>query len=218
MLSREFARKLSKSIRDIIDPNLPLIEPYIDEGETTHLSAIDSEGNVIGITQSIERVYGSKAAAEGLGFLYNNYMLDFDTINPSHPYYLRPNAIPWTTVAPFIAFYKNEPWISAGSPGSERIYSTMSQFIIHMVDGNYSMGDAMLEPRLHCSVGGEIKLESERFNAEITDYIEKMGYKITKKEAFSFYFGAVYAVMKCRTRNGFQGVAEIRRDGISAGV
>ncbi len=35
---------------------------------------MDSEGTVVSLTQSIERVYGSKAAAEGLGFLYNNYL------------------------------------------------------------------------------------------------------------------------------------------------
>lgn len=218
MMSREFARSLSESIRDTIDTDLPLVEPFSEEGDTTHLSAVDSEGSAVGITQSIERVYGSKAAADGLGFLYNNYMYDFDVKKPSHPYYLRPNAIPWTTVAPFIAFYKNRPWITAGSPGSERIYSTMSQFLMHIVDGNYSMHKAMLEPRLHCSVGGEITLEAERFDPEVIDYLEKMGYKITKREGFSFYFGAVNAVMRCQSKEGFQAVSEIRRDGSAAGV
>lgn len=218
MLSRDFAKGLSESIRDIVDPDLPIVEPFLEEVETTHLSAMDSEGNAIGITQSVERVYGSKAAAEGLGFLYNNYMLDFDVKEPSHPFYLRPNAIPWTTVAPFIALYKNKPWIVAGSPGGDRIFSTVSQFLINMVDSGYSMGEAMLEPRLHCSIGGEINIEAERFNPEIIKYLEKIGYKITIRESFSFYFGAVHAVMKCRTKKGYQGVAEIRRDGISAGV
>ncbi len=37
----------------------------------------------------------------------------------------------------------------------------------------YSMGEAMLEPRLHCSIGGEINIEAEGFNPEIIEYLEK---------------------------------------------
>ncbi|MFC1561950.1 gamma-glutamyltransferase family protein [candidate division KSB1 bacterium] len=218
MLSRRFAKSLSESIRDVIDTDIPLVNPFEENGETTHLSVMDSEGNAAGITQSIERVYGSKAAAKELGFLYNNYMVDFEIKEPSHPYYLRPNSIPWTTVAPIIAFYKKKPWIVAGSPGSERIYSTISQFLINMIDRGYAMSDAMLDPRLHCSTNGTIHVEAERFDPVIIKYLDEIGYTIEKREAYSFYLGAVHAVLKCKTSEGFQAVAETRRDGTSAGV
>lgn len=217
MLNRDFARALAQSIRDTIDPDLPLVEPPLDEGDTTHLSAIDAEGNAIGITQSIELAYGSRAAAEGLGFLYNNYMLALDTKNPSHPYYLRPNAIPWTSVAPAIVFYKNQPWLVVGSPGSERIFSTISQFLVHLIDGGLSMDEAMTSPRLHPSIGGKISIEADRFDSTVISYLEKLGYKIRRREPYSFYLGAIQAAMKCQTRKGFQGVAEIRRDGTAGG-
>jgi gamma-glutamyltranspeptidase/glutathione hydrolase len=59
-LSTSFARTLTKSIRDSIDTELPLKEtPDIED--TTHLSVMDKDGNAVGITQSIELVYGSKA-------------------------------------------------------------------------------------------------------------------------------------------------------------
>lgn len=74
MLSQKFAKAQAQSIQAVIDSSLPLIDPPADGGETTHLSVMDVEGNAIGITQSVELVYGSKAAAAGLGFLYNNYM------------------------------------------------------------------------------------------------------------------------------------------------
>ena len=74
MISREFARIQSKSIRDTIDPSLHLIEPPTDDFDTTHLSGMDAEGNAIGTPHSIELVYGAKAAVEGMGFLSNNYM------------------------------------------------------------------------------------------------------------------------------------------------
>ncbi len=45
-----------------------------------------------------------------------------------------------------------------------------------------------------------------------------MGYKIDIKERFSFYLGAIHAVLKRQTGDGFQGVAEIRRDGTAEGL
>ncbi len=217
ILSLEFARKLSSSIRDEIDPTLPLNELFTLNNDTTHLSAMDSEGNAIGITQSIELVYGSKVAARGLGFLYNNYMSSLDTNDPSHPYYLRPNAIPWSSVAPIIAFHNNQPWIVAGSPGSERIFSAMSQFLSHIIDGDLPISEAMLKPRMHCTVGGKLSLEADRFDPAIVDYLNKGGYKIDPREPYSFYLGAVHAILRSQTTGEFQGVAEIRRDGTAGG-
>ena len=217
ILSLEFARNLSASIRDEIDPTLPLTELFTLNNDTTHLSVMDAEGNAIGITQSIELVYGSKVAARGLGFLYNNYMSSLDTSDPSHPYYLRPNAIPWSSVAPIIAFYNNRPWIVAGSPGSERIFSAMSQFISHIVDGDLPISEAMIRPRMHCTVGGKLSLEAERFDPLVLNYLSQVGYKIDEREPYSFYLGAIHAVLKSQTSNQFQGIAEIRRDGTAAG-
>jgi gamma-glutamyltranspeptidase / glutathione hydrolase len=218
ILSLDFARNLSSSIRDEIDPTLPLTELFTLNNDTTHLSAMDSEGNAIGITQSIELVYGSKVAARGLGFLYNNYMSSLDTTDPSHPYYLRPNAIPWSSVAPIIAFHNNQPWLVAGSPGSERIFSATSQFLSHIIDGDQPIGEAMLRPRIHCTVGGKLSLEAERFDPAIVDYLTAVGYKIDAREPYSFYLGAIHAVLKSQTTGQFQGVAEIRRDGTAAGI
>ena len=217
ILSLEFARNLSSSIRDDIDPALPLTELFTLNNDTTHLSVMDNEGNAIGITQSIELVYGSKVAARGLGFLYNNYMSSLDTTDPSHPYYLRPNAIPWSSVAPIIAFHNNQPWLVAGSPGSERIFSAMSQFLSHIIDGNLPISEAMLRPRMHCTVGGKLSLEEERFDPAIVEYLKRAGYKIDPRESFSFYLGAIHAVLKSQTNGKFQGVAESRRDGTAAG-
>lgn len=217
ILSREFARTLSATIRDGIDPSLPLADLYPDQNDTTHLSVMDNQGNAIGITQSIELVYGSKVAAEGLGFIYNNYMSSFDTQDPAHPYFLRPNAVPWSSVAPIIAFYRDKLWMVAGTPGSERIFSTMSQFISHIVDGDMPISEAMERPRFHCSIGGTLSLEADRFDPSVVEYLKAAGYKLDIREPYSFYLGAVHAVLRSEARNEFQGVAEVRRDGTAKG-
>ena len=87
-----------------------------------------------------------------------------------------------------------------------------------MIDGNLPMSAALDRPRYHCSIGGTISYEEGGFSGEILDYLAEIGYKINKKERFSFYHGAIHAVLKCQTGEGFQGVAEVRRDGTAEGV
>jgi len=216
--SPSFAADLVKSIKRTIGTDLPLHDPPSSGNDTTHLSVMDGEGNAVGISQSIESIYGSKTAAQGFGFLYNNYINTMEVKDPSHPHYLRPNAVPWSSVAPTILFYRDKPWITFGSPGSERIFSAMAQFIIQVVDGERTLAQAVNSPRMHCSMGGVISLEAERFDPSITAHLENLGYTIDKRSARSFYLGAIYGAMRCQTKNEFQGIAEIRREGSVAGL
>jgi len=217
-LSTKFAKTLAGSIRNIVDPKLPLQEYSEDPDETTHLSVMDDEGNAIGITQSIELSYGSKAAADGLGFLYNNYMSCYEFSNPNHPFYLRPNASPWTSVCPTIVNYKDKPLMILGSPGSSRIFSTVSLFLSRIIDGQSSIDQAMLKPRIHCSMDGIISIEEGFADDKVAPYLENLGYKIDIRKRYSFFLGAIHAVLKCQTGEGFQGIAEIRRDGSAEGI
>ena len=179
---------------------------------------MDDEGNAVSMTQSIELVYGSKAATDGLGFLYNNYMSAFELENPTHPFYLRPNAIPWSSVCPSIVFYNHDPWIVVGSPGSARIFSTVSLFLSRLFDEDNSIHTAMERPRIHCSLGGKISIEADDTATELVKHLKKKGYKIDIRERYSFYLGAIHAVLKRQTGEGFQGVAEVRRDGTAEGL
>ena len=217
MTNPEFARSLVKSIRETVDPTLPLLEPPASGGETTHISVMDDQGNAVSLSQSIESIYGSKASAAGLGFLYNNYLNTLENKDPSHPYYLRPGAVPWSSVAPAIMFLDDTPWLAVGSPGSDRIYSAIAQFMVHLVDGGCSMYEAMARPRLHCSLGGVVSLEAGRFDPSVVAHLEGLGYQIDRRRDYAFYLGAINATMRCRTRHGFMGVAEVRRDGMAAG-
>jgi gamma-glutamyltranspeptidase/glutathione hydrolase len=217
MTNPDFARSMALSIKKHMDQDLPLIDPQAGGGETTHISVMDSKGNAVSLSQSIESIYGSKAAAAGLGFLYNNYLNTMDTMDPSHPYYLRPGAVPWSSVAPSIMFTDDKPWLAVGSPGSDRIYSSITQFLVHLVDGGKSLFAAMAMPRLHCSLGGIISLEAGRFDPRVIDHLTGLGYQIDRREDYAFYLGAITATIRCHTRPGFMGVAEVRRDGQAAG-
>ncbi len=220
MLNRAFAAEQAASIAEAIDPRLPF-DPteatLATGGETTHFSVMDAEGNVAAITQSIELAYGSKAAARGLGFLYNNYLMALETEDPTHPYYLRPGAVPWSSAAPAIAYLKGRPWIAMGSPGSERIYSAVAQVLSHVVDDSAPLDEAVRRPRLHCSIKGTVSLEAERFSPGVVPYLKRQGYTVDPVGSFSFSLGCVQAVMKRQVGPGFQGAADPRRGGTAGG-
>ena len=219
MLRRKYARKSLRDILKNVDKAILSSIATEDEraDETTHLSVMDSMGMAVSLTQSIERVYGCKAAAAGLGFLYNNYLMDFDYIMPHHPFYLRPNAVPWATVAPTFLFLGDNLWMALGSPGSERIISTLTQFLLHVVDRDFSIDKAVEAPRIHCSLGGRISLEVERFAPGLIDFLKNKGYRLDLHESYAFYLGCIQAVLKRQTSNGFQGIADVRRDGTAEG-
>jgi gamma-glutamyltranspeptidase/glutathione hydrolase len=165
------------------------------------------------LTQSIERLYGSFSATPELGFLYNNYMSAFDYEDISHPYYLRPNAVPWASVAPTIVFRGRKPWLVIGSPGSERITPSISQVLLRLE--TVSPYVAVEAPRLHCSLDGKVSLEASRMVDVIPAALERHGFEVVPRDPYSFYLGCVQVVL--RGRDGFTGVADPRRDGSAGG-
>ena len=186
-------------------------------GETTHLSVIDKMGNAVGITQSLNLVYGAKVATKGLGFLYNNYIEAFQFEKPGHYYNLRPGGIPWPCATPTIVFKDQKPWIVLGSPGSQRIFSSIAQFLSLVIDRNMSIDRAIEFPRIHSEQNGELSMEIKKINPAIIEFLVKKGYRIKEREAYSFYMGAIHAALMCQSKNGFQGAADIRRDGTAMG-
>ncbi len=203
MLSEEYAKEVAGQLRRRIKTH----------GETTHLSVMDRDGNAVALTQSIERVYGSFSASPELGFLYNNYMSAFEYEDISHPYYLRPNACPWASVAPTIVFRGRRPWLVIGSPGSERITPSIMQVLLRL--SKQSPFDAVAAPRLHCTLDDEVSLEVSRMRSDIPPALERNGFTINEREPYSFYLGCVQLVV--RERDQFMGVADPRRDGAAKG-
>jgi gamma-glutamyltranspeptidase/glutathione hydrolase len=130
---------------------------------------------------------------------------------------LRPNAVPWSSGAPTIVFHHDKPWLALGSPGSERIYSSLAQFLVQIADCGHGLDAAMLAPRLHSAIGGTISLEAGRFDPAVIEYLEQQGYAIDRQADYAFALGCIQATLKCQTRPGFQGVADIRREGTAAG-
>lgn len=203
MMSAAYGRTIAHRITSAIRSN----------GETTHLSVMDDQGNVVALTQSIEKVYGSACASPELGFLYNNYLSAFEYKDIGHPYYLRPNAVPWASVAPTIVMRGSTPRVAIGSPGSERITSSIFQVLLRL--GDSTPLAAVEAPRLHCSFEGRVSLEADRMAPGVPDALAAHGFDVDRREPWAFYLGCVQLVL--REGDEYIGVADPRRDGAAAG-
>lgn len=218
-LSKDYAELLLKNNSV---PNKKKQKQNKESGETTHFSVVDSYGNVIAVTSSINAYFGSLSASSTLGFLYNTYMDDFIFENPDHPFSIRPNAMAYSSMAPTIVQQDGKNVLVIGSPGSERIISSVAQITAKWIENN-DIDKLIKDLRIHVSKNN-MYLEGQNNSISIDKYIlekYKLQYEHANKnlvitKGLNAYYGGIHAIAK---ENGkWVGVADPRRDGKSIEV
>ncbi|NIO48108.1 MAG: gamma-glutamyltransferase [Candidatus Aminicenantes bacterium] len=221
------SKKYAKQIVSQIKPN-SLLDVYPfgrfderknDQGNTSHVCVIDKKGNIVSLTHSINHFFGTGIVPENTGFLLNNIMYDFSD-DPSSPNALGPYRRPLSSMGPLIMFKKDKPFLILGSPGGTRIFSSLTQIIINIIDFNMSLDEAIEAPRFftYSSEGKarSISLES-RFPEKTIETLKNMGHSIRIREAFDKYFGGSQGILILEDKKLILGGADSRRDGYGAG-
>jgi gamma-glutamyltranspeptidase/glutathione hydrolase len=204
LLRAKYARKTVREMRKKLS----------GAGETTHLNVIDKQGNIVALTQSIERSFGAKVASRELGFLYNGFMKGFKLHNERHPHYLRPGAVARSNTSPTILCQSDGAAYAIGSTGSERMASGIFQVLVRMQ--TQSPFDAVKAPRLHCTPEGRVTCETQRFDPRVLEHLSARGFEVVAyEEAWAFSAGGLH--LAGVTRGTPWGVADPRRDGLAAG-
>ncbi len=188
-----------------------------ESGETTHFTVVDRDGMAVAVTTSINAYFGARAASETLGFLYNSYMHEYVIGDPDHPFALRPNAMPLSSMSPTILARDGRPVLALGSPGSARIISAVAQVVQLWADGHLSIADAVAATRIHVLPGKRFYMESQPVPRGTRDVVEPLGYSVESvnwdlsMRGLNAYFGGVHAVA---LEDGiWRGAADPRRDG-----
>jgi gamma-glutamyltranspeptidase / glutathione hydrolase len=165
--------------------------PTQEKAETTHYSVVDSEGNAVAVTYTINGSFGAAVIAPGTGFFLNNEMDDF-TVKPGAPNLYRlvqgePNAIapgkrPLSSMSPTLVEKDGRILLVLGSPGGSRIISTVLETITNLLD--YGMGpqEAVDAPRLHHQwLPDEVAYERWALPADTIAALGGMGYKLVEQ-------------------------------------
>jgi gamma-glutamyltranspeptidase / glutathione hydrolase len=129
------------------------------EGDnTTHFSIVDSGGNAVSNTYTLNYSYGVGLVAEGTGVLLNNELDDFTAApGASNAYGLvgfeanlpGPGKRPLSSMSPTIVLKDGKPVLVTGSPGGSRIISAVLQVIVDVLDYDMDVAAAVAAPRVH---------------------------------------------------------------------
>ena len=131
--------------------------PY--EGpNTTHYSIVDSEGNAVSATTTLNSTFGSQVFVSGAGFLLNNEMNDF-SIKPGYPNQygliggeanaIEPGKRMLSSMTPTILEKEGKLYMVVGSPGGSTIITSVYQTILNVIVHNFPMQGAVNAPRFH---------------------------------------------------------------------
>jgi gamma-glutamyltranspeptidase/glutathione hydrolase len=126
---------------------------------TTHVTTADADGNVVAMTQTINNLFGSKATVPGTGVLLNNTMALFDP-HPGTPASIAPGKRVTSSMAPTIVLRDGKPAWALGLPGGVRIFTSVFQAVVNLIDHGMTLQEAVEAPRIW-SQGQELEMEQD---------------------------------------------------------
>jgi len=178
---------------------------------TSHLSIVDSEGNVVSMTTSIEGPFGSHLMVRG--FMLNNQLTDFSFVPDADgrkvANRVAGNKRPRSSMSPTIILDNNGDFYAAiGSPGGSRIIGYVAQTIIALIDWGLPMQKAVALPHI-INRNGITDLEQATGLEKIAPELEKLGHKIRIRPLTSGLQGIVKT-----SQGSLEGGADPRREGI----
>lgn len=126
---------------------------------TTHVTTADAEGNVVAMTQTLNNLFGSKATVPGTGMLLNNTMALFDP-HPGTPASVAPGKRVTSSMAPTIVLRDGRPAWALGLPGGVRIFTSVFQAVVNLIDHGMTLQQAVEAPRIW-SQGQDLEMEQD---------------------------------------------------------
>jgi gamma-glutamyltranspeptidase/glutathione hydrolase len=163
---------------------------YHESEETTHLSVMDSEGNAVAVTTTLNGSYGSKTVVGGAGFFLNNEMDDF-SIKPGVPNMfgaiggeanaIHPGKRMLSSMTPTLVLKNNKPYIVVGTPGGTTIPTQVFQALMNILEFGMDADDAINKPKFHHQWLPDELVTEKGFNAATLEALRAMGYPIGKE-------------------------------------
>lgn len=160
----------------------------LESDETTHYSIVDTDGNAISTTITLNGAYGSKLYCDELGFFLNNEMDDFSA-KPGIPNMfgligaeansIAPEKRMLSSMTPTIVEKDGELYMVVGTPGGSTIITAVAQTILNVYEFNLSMQEAVNAPRFHHQWLPDLVIfEEEGFSEELKSSLKEKKYSI----------------------------------------
>jgi gamma-glutamyltranspeptidase/glutathione hydrolase len=161
LLDKAYAAKIRAAIdpqRAAVSQNLkPGVAPH-EGSNTTHYSIVDSKGNAVAVTYSLNDWFGAKVTASGTGVLLNDTMDDFTAklgvpniygLVQGEANSIAPGKTPLSSMSPTIVTQNGQPVMVVGTPGGSRIITAVLETIMNVIDYGMNVQEAIDAPRFH---------------------------------------------------------------------
>ncbi len=175
--------------------------------DTTHVCAIDAEGNAMSMTHSLGMPSG--VVTDGLGFMYNGCMGVFDP-RPGRAGSLKAGKRRFSSICPTMVFQDGQLELVIGAPGGTQIAMGVTQALLNVIDFDMPVLDAVVAPRFS-STSNAIDV-TNRIPRSVTDELAAEGREIVRWPQ-SYAFAMVHAIAV--TPNGLAGAADPGGDGFA---
>jgi len=161
---------------------------FAESMETTHYSIIDSEGNAVSVTTTLNGAYGSKVYIDELGFFMNNEMDDFSS-KPGVPNMFgligaEANSIQagkrmLSSMTPTLVERDGKLWMVVGTPGGSTIITSVLQTILNVYEFGMGMQEAVEAARFHHQwLPDMVSFEPSSFDSALLSNLKTKGYII----------------------------------------
>ena len=211
LLSKDYAAKRAR----LIDParaNCAVAPGALSGSDTTYLSVVDRDGNILSFIQSNYSAFGSGVTVQHMGFVLQNRGGLF-SLNPASTNALAGHKRPFHTIIP--AFMeRGDQHIGFGIMGGMNQPLAHAQFVSNVVDYKMNIQAALEEPRFTVSnkLGCDIVIES-RVTSESIERLTKMGHVLEVRKEYSTTMGRGQAVLRDSTTQVNYGASDPRADG-----
>jgi gamma-glutamyltranspeptidase / glutathione hydrolase len=183
--------------------------------DTTYLSAVDKDGNIVSLIQSNYAGFGSGIVVKGFGFALQNRGALF-SLDPHSPNALAPRKRPFHTIIP--AFMeRGDVHIGFGIMGGANQPLAHAQFVSNLVDYGMNVQAAMEAPRFTVD-GGHVNcniLIESRVKPEVLQALRGKGHNLIVRGEYTSRMGRGQAVLhNAKTRTNFA-ASDPRADGVA---
>lgn len=154
---------------------------------TTHFSVIDSEGNMVANTYTLNLGFGSGVVIPGTGILMNNEMDDFAAA-PGAPNAfglvggeanaIAPGKRPLSSMTPTLVLKDGAPFLSLGAQGGSKIITAVIETVLNVIDRDMNLGEAVAEPRIHHQWKPDILMYERGMGADTRAALEALGHTL----------------------------------------
>ena len=146
---------------------------------TTHFSAIDADGNAVGVTQSLGAGFGSAVVIPGTGIALNNFLNWMDS-DPQSPNVVGPGLKTEMCMSPVQVWDEQGLRFLIGTPGSYGILQTTPQMIMNVIDHDMNIQAAIEAARVKATTPGPVVDVETRIGEDVLLELTQMGHHLNR--------------------------------------